>query len=282
MRDGKQSFSANSPPHGATYNLGIPTTGRQNNQGFEGMSLDPSHKHLFAVQQSALVQDLDPKNVKSTRRYVRLLDYDIAGTAPKLIHEYTVALPLYDDGTARGLVAAQSEMLALNDHQMLLLCRDSGGGFAGKRDASRFRQVMLVDVAKASDIRGQYDGSGDSVAPFGVLRAQIVPASITSVLDMNDNVQLARFGLHNGPPNDTNDLYEKWESMALAPADDPKAPNDYFLFIGSDNDFITQDGMMAAKPYADASGANVDTLVLVYRVSLSPAVRSGSSDSVQR
>ena len=56
--------------------------------------------------------------------------------------------------------------------------------------------------------------------------------------------------------------------MALAPAGDPKTPNDYFLFTGSDNDFITQDGMMAGKPYKDASGANVDTLVLVYRVSL--------------
>ena len=59
--------------------------------------------------------------------------------------------------------------------------------------------------------------------------------------------------------------------MALAPALDPKAPDDFFLFIGSDNDFITQRGMMAGKPYADGSGANVDSLVLVYRVTLSPA-----------
>jgi hypothetical protein len=88
------------------------------------------------------------------------------------------------------------------------------------------------------------------------------------LLDMNDNGQLNRFGLHNGAPNDANDLYEKWESMALAPAGDANAPDDYFLFVGSDNDFITQDGMMAGKPYADASGANVDSLVLVYRVSL--------------
>ena len=83
---------------------------------------------------------------------------------------------------------------------------------------------------------------------------------------MNDNAQLSRFGLHNGAPNDANDLYEKWESLALAPAG---TSGDYFLFVGSDNDFITQDGMMAGKPYADASGANVDSLVLVYRVHLS-------------
>jgi len=104
-----------------------------------------------------------------------------------------------------------------------------------------------------------------------VLRPEIVAAKPQAFLDMNDNAQLSRFGLHNGPPNDANDLYEKWESMALAPVNDPKTPDDYFLIIGSDNDFITQDGVMAGKPYADASGANVDTLVLVYRVSL-PAI----------
>jgi hypothetical protein len=93
-----------------------------------------------------------------------------------------------------------------------------------------------------------------------------VPAGLSPVLDINDKAQLGRFGLHNGAPNDRNDLYEKWEGMALAP--DTGAPGDYFLFVGSDNDFITQDGVMAGKPYADASGANVDSLVLVYRIRL--------------
>jgi hypothetical protein len=79
---------------------------------------------------------------------------------------------------------------------------------------------------------------------------------------------LNRFGLHNGAPNNSNDLYEKWESMAVVPVGDRQAPNDYFLFVGSDNDFITQDGHMPGQSYSDASGANVDTLVLVYRVTL--------------
>jgi hypothetical protein len=268
MRQGHKSFSANSPPHGEKYNIGNPQTGRQDNQGFEGMSITPDRKHLLAVTQSALMQDLDPGALKATRRFVRLLDYDLGGAAPKLVHEYVVALPTYNDGKRGELIAAQSEMLALNDHQLLLLCRDSGGGYAGKRDASSFRKVMLVDLNGASDVAGKYDGAGDAVAPMGVPRPEIVAAKPRALLDMNDNAQLSRFGLRNGPPNDANDLYEKWESMTLAPVNDPKAPDDYFLIIGSDNDFITQDGFMAGKPYADASGANVDTLVLVYRVSL--------------
>jgi hypothetical protein len=87
-------------------------------------------------------------------------------------------------------------------------------------------------------------------------------------VNINDNAQLNRFGLRNGTPNDKNNLYEKWEGMALAPVGDPKAPHDYFLFIASDNDFVTQQGNMAGLPYADASGFDVDTLVLVYRVTL--------------
>lgn len=107
-----------------------------------------------------------------------------------------------------------------------------------------------------------------SVAPLGVLKSGITPVAYQKFLDINDNAQLNKFNLHNGAPSNANDLYEKWESIAVAPVGDHKAPDDYFLFVGSDNDFITQQGHMAGQPYRDASGANVDTLVLVYRVTL--------------
>ena len=133
------------------------------------------------------------------------------------IHEYAVQLPLYDEG-GKTKVAAQSEMLAIDDHRLLLLCRDSGGGFAGKRDASVYRVVNIIDTAGADDIAGRYDAAGDSIAPRGRLRPDIRPARLRPFLDINDNAQLARFGLHNGAPADRDDLYEKWESLALAPA----------------------------------------------------------------
>jgi hypothetical protein len=106
-----------------------------------------------------------------------------------------------------------------------------------------------------------------------VLDGAVQAAAYQRFLDINDNTQLNRFGLHNGAPNDTNDLYEKWESMAVVPVGDREAPDDYFLFVGSDNDFITQQGFIAGAPYQDASGNNVDTLVLVYRVTLPTYVR---------
>jgi hypothetical protein len=74
--------------------------------------------------------------------------------------------------------------------------------------------------------------------------------------------------LHNGPPNDRDNLSEKWEGMALVPALDPENLNDFFLFITNDNDFITQSGYQVGAPYKDASGVEVDTMILVYRVTL--------------
>jgi hypothetical protein len=78
----------------------------------------------------------------------------------------------------------------------------------------------------------------------------ITPALYQKFLDINDNTQLNRFNLHNGDPNDANDLYEKWESLAAVPVFDRAAPHDYFLFVGSDNDFITQNGFMVGQPYS--------------------------------
>ncbi|WPP03736.1 esterase-like activity of phytase family protein [Methylocella tundrae] len=280
-----ESFSADSPPIGVTYNPdpGKPVAGRQDNQGFEGLAMSPDRKKLFVLLQSALTQDLDPANVKTTRHNTRLLAYDLRDEKPRLVGEYVVQLPLYQDQTTtktKLLTAAQSELLALNDHQFLVLARDSSAGFTAASPASVYRSVDLIDISKATNIAGGvYDQTGGSVAPLGVLNSAITPAAYQKFLDINDNAQLNKFNLHNGLPNNANDLYEKWESLALAPVGDRKAPNDYFLFVGSDNDFITQQGRMVGQPYADATGANVDTLVLVYRVTLptyvQPELRGG-------
>ena len=268
-----ENFSANSPPIGQTYNLGNPVSGRQNNQGFEGLAISPDHKTLFVLLQSALIQDLDPNNIKTTRRNTRLLAYDISGATPALVHEYVVQLPLFQDPTTtkpKLLIAAQSELFALNDHQFFVLARDSSVGESfPATPGSVYRSVDLIDTTGATDIAGTaFDAATGSIAPLGVLNSAITPVAYQKFLDIDDNAQLNRFGLHNGAPADSNDLYEKWESIAVEPVLDKTAPNDYFVFIGSDNDFITQDGFMAGQAYSDASGLNIDTLVLVYRVTL--------------
>jgi hypothetical protein len=267
-----ENFSANSPPIGETYNLGNPVSGRQNNQGLEGLSISPDQKTLYVLLQSALIQDLNVADIKHTRRNTRLLAYDISDAAnPQLIHEYVVQLPTYQDpstATPSILIAAQSEVHALNDHQFLVLARDSSVGETfPATPGSVYRSIDLIDTTGATDIANTAaDAVTGSIAPNGVLNSGIVPVAYQPFLNMDDNAQLGRFGLHNGAPADSNDLYEKWESLAIEPVNDPAAPNDYFLFVASDNDFVTKTGFMNGQPYTDAFDA--DMLTLVYRVTL--------------
>lgn len=268
MRGGKLNFASNNPgPGGKEPTPKNPETGRQNNQGLEGMALTPSGKFLVAVLQSAARQD--GGDDAATRRFTRALVYDAADPANlKLVHEYVVPLPVFQDKQGRARVAAQSELVALSDTLFLMLSRDGNNGYGTKGSTSLYRSIDLLDLSGASDIAGgDYDGL-KPVAPKGVLADGVVAAKLTPFIDLNDTAELARFGLHNGEPNDRMNLSEKWEAMSLASAFDAANPNDYFLFVANDNDFITQDGFQVGAPYKDASGVDVDTMFLVYRVTL--------------
>jgi hypothetical protein len=268
LRHGVENFSSNNPGAGAKApDPANPDAGRQNNQGFEGVALTPDGRKLVAVLQSAPRQD--GGDASGTRRYTRALVYDVADPAqPRLTGEYVVPLPTFKDAKGKTAVAAQSELVALSDTLFLLLCRDSNNGYGLAGDTSLYRRVELLDLSKATNLAGTACDGSTPVAPKGKLDPAIQPATLQSLVDLNDNAQLQRFGLHDGPPNDRNNLSEKWESMALASALDPAQPQDWFLFIGNDNDFITQDGFQVGAPYKAPGGADVDTMLLVYRVTL--------------
>lgn len=267
MRKGEINFSSNNVGEGGTVpDPKDPDTGRQNNQGLEGMALTPDGKFLIALLQSATRQDGGDK--KTTRMNTRALVYDAANVDNlKLVHEYVVPLPTFDE-KGKVAVAAQSEILALSDKTFLMLARDSNNGQGLKGDTSVYRKIDVVDVSSATDIANtEFDGL-KPVAPKGVVDASVKPATVTPFIDLNDAKDLARFGLHNGAPNDKNNLSEKWEAISIAPALDPAAPDDFFMFVANDNDFLTQNGYQAGAAYKAADGAEVDTMFQVFRVTL--------------
>ncbi len=265
-RNGADSFASNNPGVGQPVPAPTdPVTGRQNNQGLEGLSISPDGRTLFTLLQSAARQDGGTGGSSATRFHTRLLAYDITGATPTLTAEYVVRLPTYQQGTATR-VAAQSELLAINDTQCLVLARD-GNGRGVATPTSLYRRVVLYDISGATNIAGTaYDETGTAIAPGGVLATGIIPARTTDLIDFNDATQLAKFGLHNGPADDVNNLSEKWEALALVPALDPEAPNDYFLFVGNDNDFLTTQGFQDGGAYAAA--LDNDSVILVYRLTL--------------
>ncbi len=265
------------------------TTGRRSNQGMEGVSVSPDGSRLIAVLQSATLQD-NPTNVAARRNNTRVLVYDISAnrtpTAP--VAEYVLQLPVYNNsltGTgAATATAAQSEVLALNTSQFLVLSRDGNGrGTNGNANAIAFKSVLLVDLDGATNIAGTAYSNGTTPISTtanangsGDLVPGIVPVQQVELVNMLNTAQLGRFGINTNPaPSAQYTLSEKWEAMGLAPALEEDRPQDFFLLVGNDNDFVSSNINAAGVSGADTSltsptagVGNNDNVILIYRLTL--------------
>ena len=244
----------------------------------EGLCLSPDGTLLFGMLQSATIQDSGSGN--QGRSNTRLLVYDLAGsdTPNAPAKQYVIQLPRVDDngGTpAVNRTAAQSSIVALNDHQLLILSRDGNG--RGATGSPVFKSILLADLSNATALTG-LDAEGAAVAPGGVLGASVTPIQWTEALNLlgklgtGQAIELAKFGLNiNTAPGDSNSISEKWEALGLVPTND--GTGQYFLFVGNDNDFLTRSGK-----YLDAAGVlqsydaglENDTMILAYRVAAVP------------
>jgi hypothetical protein len=269
-RGGRDSFSADSPAAGQpSPSPGEPTTGRENNQGFEGLAASPDGRTLYALMQSAARQD-GGAGGSSLRRHTRLLAYDIANPAAATLKgEWILPLPLYTQSGVQQ-VASVGALTMLNSRQFLVLARD-GNGRGSSSTASLYRAVLIYDLGTgptaATNIAGTaFDTIGTPVAPNGVLATSVTPATSAVLINLNDNTELVKFGLNNSSSSNSNTLAEKWESLALAPALDPTAPDDFFLFVGNDNDFSTTDGFQDGAAFR--ASLSTDSMILAYRLTL--------------
>ncbi|CUA76575.1 hypothetical protein RSOLAG22IIIB_06358 [Rhizoctonia solani] len=259
--DGKLNFTSDRSPD----------FGRDANQGFEGLTISNDGRTLFALLQSATIQD--GGGDKDTNRYTRLFAWDISTSGSShLIGEWVVPLPQ----SKKGKTYAQSEIYALTSTQFLVLSRDGHGhGDDGNDAKSDYKQADLFDISNATDIHGTKFDETTPVAPKGKLDKAVVPATYVPFVNYLNSTQLARFGLHNDEPTDRTLIDAKWESFALAPVLDAESPDDYFLITMADNDFITINGTALGKPYSASYGQDVDTQILVWRITL-PSVPRGS------
>lgn len=288
-----------------------PSNGRRNNQGLEGVALSPDGSRLFLLLQTATVQDGDPAVNDHAARHTRLLVYDVrtTPTPEQPVGAYALSLPTF--GNVRDTVrrtAGQSEIVALDDTRLLILARDTNGLGSPSGHGSVFKAVLLVDTSVgaatnfAGDAARNAEGGRITTAP-GVLDPAITPLAWVEVVNLLDVAQLRRFNIVVDVDGDADGapppgravskltLGEKWEGMALVPAKDAARPNDYFLFVANDNDFLTSDGRVAGPdgtsvryngfsghpsdermnripPAVDSANNENDTVFLVYRVTI--------------
>ncbi len=249
-----------------------PVTGRRPNQGLEGMAITPDGKKLVTLLQSATMQD--STSSQQTRSATRLMIYDISNsrTPTNPTAEYVMQLPTYTlagNGAAVNRTAAQSELLALNDTQFLVLARD-GLGLGQATGNPVFKSVMLIDTASATNIAGttsETAANGTVTPAGGALSSSIRPVAQVEVVNMLNTTQLAKFGMNtnNVTPNRLT-ITEKWEGMALAPVLDAAAPQDFFLFVGNDNDFLTSNCLVNGQNCSQS--VDSDGVVMTYRLTL--------------
>lgn len=301
-----QPHAANGDPN--FISTVAPADGRRNNQGLEGVALSPDGTKLFTLLQSGTVQDSG--SAQQNRQYTRLAVYDVSGNATPdaPTAEYVLQLPTYTQNGGSGAVnatAAQSEIVAIDSTHILVLARDANGQGSVVANPSVYKSVLLVDLStgNATNIAGtgRDNTKGLVTTSPGVLDPSITALSSVEALNMLNSTQLGKFNisLDLGGTNQVSQLTlgEKWEGMSLVPANDPAAPNDYFLFVANDNDFLTSDGQIVGPdgtlvdynafsahpavrlPGADAiTGQNQnDTMFLAYRVTIATVPEPGAA-----
>lgn len=209
------------------------TSGRQDNRGFEGVTLSPDGSKLFAMLQDPLVNEGSPDGRRS--RNLRIVEFDTA--TGESVAQYIYQLESLADINARvpsdtfglnsqGRNIGISAITALNDTEFLVLERDNRG--LGVDDPTGSAAVASKRVYKI-DLTGATDVSGISLAGTNTLPSGVNAVSKSLFLDIAAALQAIG-----------QVIPEKFEGLAIGPQ---LADDSYALLLGTDNDFsVTQTG----------------------------------------
>ena len=202
-------FAIDSPNGDPNTELLGNTSGRQGNRGMEGLAISPDGTTLFGMMQNALLQDhgLSPGTTDRLGLNNRILKIDLLTGET---HEYVYVL----EAINRGQGAC--EMLAINDHEFLVVERDNRSNLQSPPQAPTRKKIYKIDLTGATDVSGM-----DSL-PAGALPVGVVPVGKTLFIDLLDaNLNLA--------PT----IAEKIEGLSWGPdLEDGR----HVLYVISDND----------------------------------------------
>jgi hypothetical protein len=202
-------FKISNPSDDPNAELLSNASGRQANRGMEGLAISPNDRFLFGIMQSALIQDngLNPGTTDRLGLNNRILKIDLL-TGRK--HEYVYVL----DAINRG--QGVSEILAINDHEFLVVERDNRSNLLTPPQAPTRKTIYKIDINGATDV-----AEVDSL-PAGPLPADIVPVKKTLFIDLLDPA------LNLAPT-----IPEKIEGLAWGP---DLTDGRHVLYVISDND----------------------------------------------
>ena len=207
--DVPDDFAIATPSADPTAELLGNTSGRQANRGMEGLAISPDGTTLFGIMQNALLQDnaLNPGTTDRISVFTRILELDLeTGETAEYVY------PLEASNRGQGV----SEILAINDHELLVLERDNRSNLQSPPQAPTRKTIYRIDLDDASDVS---DVTLPAIAP---LPAAVTPVAKSLFIDLLDPA----YGLGATIP-------EKLEGLTWG-AD--LADGRHLLYVVSDND----------------------------------------------
>jgi hypothetical protein len=193
------------------------TAGKRTNRGFEGLAISPDGRFVFAMLQSAMLDEGAGNGV-----YNRIVKF--SARTGKALAQYAYKLEGSNQG--RGI----SALVALNDTEFLVLERNNRGlGVPDANLASPNKKVFRIDLATATDVTTvDLDAAGAVFTPVTKQAAPWLDLAAPATLA---DASLAALG--GVSP-------EKWEGLAIGPK---LADGSYLVLAGTDNDYsVTQNG----------------------------------------
>ncbi len=180
------------------------TSGRVTNKGMEGLAISPDGKTLFGFMQSPLIQDGGDGG-----SFNRIVKIDVASGA---VSQFAF------NNVINGKSYNSSELLALNDHELLVLERDGKGLGDGTKAA--VKQLIKVDLAGATEVSNIAD-----------LRTQPGAALVgTQFLDIRTALNAA--GITDAQ------IPSKLEGIAFGQDITVDGVTKHTLYLANDNDFL--------------------------------------------
>lgn len=197
------------PNADASAELSGNTIGRQTNRGLEGLAITPDGKTLYASLQNPLLQDgaLDSSGDRVGVNS-RILKVDLeTGKTEEFVYQL-------DSGKKNGI----NEILAINDHEFLVLERDGKAGTEAKT-----KQIFKIDITDATDVSDIGNHANDGLPEKS--SAGFIPVSKELFLDLLNPA----YGLAG------DHFPEKLEGLTWGP---DLGDGRRLLLVTSDNDLI--------------------------------------------
>jgi len=199
-------------------------TGRQANRGMEGLAITPDGTWLVGIMQNALIQDHGLNSAVPPGRVGvnnRILTYNLETGET---HEYVYVMDAITQG--RGV----NEMLAVNDHEFLVLERDNRTLVPTPPNASQtpnLKRIYRIDLSKAG-LTDVSDVPGLPTTSAELTTMGIVPVTKTLFIDL-----LSADYKVDATRTIKDVIAEKIEGLAWGP-DLPDGR--HVLYVMSDND----------------------------------------------